>query len=158
MANIYDVLDSLHITFTKIDHPAVFTVAEASKVDMRMDAAECKNLFLRNRKGDTHYLYIVESSRVVDLKKLALHLQEKSLSFASPDRLMYHLGVMPGSVSPFALINNEDKSVRVLVDSGLFNHEKIGFHPNINTATLVISREGFKKFLNSTGNAVEYLE
>jgi Ala-tRNA(Pro) deacylase len=157
MSTIYDVLEALHIPFIKIDHPAVFTVEEASKVKMKIDAGECKNLFLRNRKGDAHYLFVVESTRPVDLKKLAAHLGEKSLSFASPERLMQHLAVTPGSVSPFALINDTDHVVRVLIDSGLFQHEKIGFHPNINTATLIVSRDDFKKFLDSLGNSLAFL-
>lgn len=152
MKTIYEVLDELEIHYEKHEHPAVFTVDEAAQYERNIHAAKTKNLFLRNKKGDAHYLVIAESTRKVDLKALAEKLGESKLSFASPDRMMKHLGLTPGSVSPFGLINDGDKSVRVIVDKNLFDHEKVGFHPNINTATLVIGTKDFRKFLDWTGN------
>lgn len=154
--NIYEVLAELNIPYEKHEHPAVFTVEEAAQYERGFDAGETKNLFLRNKKGDVHYLIVAESTRKIDLKALAATLGESKLSFASPDRLMTYLGLTPGSVSPFGLINNTDKSVRVIVDQELIHHPKIGFHPNINTATLVIKSEDLKKFLDWTGNKVRY--
>ncbi len=158
MADIYQILQQLEISFEKFEHPAVYTVEEAAKYDRGIDAGKSKNLFLRNAKGDTHYLVVMESTKRLDLKKLALVLGESKLSFASPERMMQYLGLTPGSVSPFGLINNTDKSVKVIVDRGLRKYERLGYHPNINTATLVISTEDLKKFLAWTGNTITYLE
>lgn len=154
MKNIYEVLSELNIQYEKHDHPAVFTVEEASQYDRNVNAAKTKNLFLRNKKGNVHYLVVAESTRKIDLKMLAATLGESKLSFASPDRLMTYLRLTPGSVSPFGLFNNTDKTVRVIVDQELLHHPKIGFHPNINTATLVITTDDFRKFLEWTGNKI----
>lgn len=158
MKTIYDVLSELHISYEKHRHPAVFTVEEAEQYDKDFNAGKSKNLFLRNKKENTHYLLVAESTRKIDLKNLSSILNESKLSFASPERLLTHLGLTPGSVSPFGLINNADKSIRVLIDKGLLAHQNVGFHPNINTATLVITTEDFKKFLTSTGNKITYLD
>lgn len=158
MQTIYDVFDQLGIAYEKHVHPAVFTVAEAEAYDSRFEGGKSKNLFLRNKKGDKHFLLVAESTRKVDLKKVSEFLGESKLSFASPERLMTYLGVTPGSVSPFALINNADHTVRVLIDSELMKHTKLGFHPNVNTATLVVSAYDFKKFLHSTGNSVSFID
>lgn len=156
MNDIYNVLEELKINYEKHEHPAVFTVEEAQKYDRGINAGKSKNLFLRNKKGDRHYLVIVEATRMVDLKKLAIITGESKLSFASAERLNDHLGVTPGSVSPFGLINDSDKTIQVVVDNGLLKYDKLAFHPNINTATLVISADDFKKFLDSTSNNVIY--
>lgn len=158
MKTIYDVLSELRISYEKHEHPAVFTVEEAEHYDRDFNAGKSKNLFLRNKKGTTHYLLVAESNRNIDLKNVSAFLGESKLSFASPQRLLTHLGLTPGSVSPFGLVNNADKSIRVLIDKGLLAHKNVGFHPNINTATLVITTEDFKKFLASTGNKITYLD
>lgn len=157
MKDIYKILQDLKIQYEKYDHPTVYTVEEAAQYDIGINAGKSKNLFLRNAKGDTHYLVVMESVKRLDLKKLALLINESKLSFASHERLMKYLGLAPGSVSPFGLINDVDKSVRVIIDEDLFIHKKLAYHPNINTATLVITTEDFKKFLELTGNKIDYL-
>lgn len=157
MQDIYQLLNDLNISYEKYEHPAVYTVEEAQQYDRGIDAGKSKNLFLRNKKGDRHYLVVAESTRKVDISKLEELTGEKNLSFASPERLQKYLGVTPGSVSPFGLIHDADKSVQVLVDEGLLQYDKQAFHPNINTATLVISKDDFIKFLESTGNEVTYV-
>jgi len=156
MNDIYAVLQSLDIPYEKFEHPAVYTVEEAAQHDRAFGAGTCKNLFLRNKKGDTHYLVVAESTRKIDLKQLGDLLGSSKLSFASPERLMEYLSLTPGSVSPFGLINNLDKKVQVIIDEGLLRHEKLSFHPNVNTATLAIQTDDFKKFLEWTGNPVRY--
>ncbi len=156
MNDIYQILHDLDISYEKYEHPAVFTVEDAEKYDRGINAGHSKNLFLRNKKGDQHYLVVVEASKRVDLKKLALLLNESKLSFASAERLMTYLGLTPGSVSPFGLINDTSKTVQVIVDNGLMQQTKQSYHPNRNTATLVIKREDFKKFLSWTKNPVMY--
>jgi Ala-tRNA(Pro) deacylase len=156
--SIYKVLEELDIDYEKHEHPAVFTVEEAQKHDRGIDAGKTKNLFLRNKKGDKHYLLVVESTKKADLKKLARDLKENNLGFASPERLHKHLGLTPGSVSPFGLINDTKNHVHVLIDRELLTFKKLGFHPNINTATLAIRTEKFIKFLDWTGNLVSFID
>ena len=157
MPDIYQVLQDLHIPFEKHQHTAVHTVEQASEHYKDIDAGMSKNLFLRNAKGDTHYLVIIEGRKRLDLKKLAAALNERNLSFASQDRMLKYLGLTPGSVSPFGLINNTEKDVKVIVDADLLTYPKLSYHPNINTETLVISTNDLKKFLDWTGNSVTFL-
>ena len=158
MKDIYQVLEGLHVQYEKHEHPAVYTVEEAAKYDREIDAGKSKNLFLRNNKGDTHYLVILQSTKRLDLQRLGQLLNESKLSFASEERLMKYLGLTPGSVGPFGLINNTDKSVKVIIDSDLLTYQKLSYHPNVNTATLVIATEDLKKFLEWTGNSVRYVQ
>jgi Ala-tRNA(Pro) deacylase len=152
------VLDEMGIPFSRREHPPVATVEEAEKYWGGLRGAHCKNLFLRNNKGNRHFLVIAEASRKIDLKSLARALGQDRLSFASAERLRKYLGLDGGSVSPFGLINDADREVRVVIDAGLRNAGTVNFHPNINTATLGLSFPDFEKFLARCGNKVEYLD
>lgn len=158
MKDIYKILDELAIPYTRHDHPAVFTCEEADKYDLQIPGGHTKNLFLRNRKGDKHFLVIIPSTKMVDLKKLEGQISEKKIAFASPERMLLILGVTPGSVTPFGLINDEEKNTVVIVDKALWENEILNFHPNVNTATLGVKREDFKRFLEWCGNKVISLE
>jgi Ala-tRNA(Pro) deacylase len=151
---VFDSLHSLGIAFECHEHPAVATVADAEAHWQGIEAAHCKNLFLRNQKGDRHYLVIASHSKRVDLGQLADQIGDGKLSFASPERLMKCLGLTPGSVSPFGLLNDADRRVRVCLDSDLKRAERISFHPNDNTATLVLGFADFERFLRHVGHAV----
>jgi Ala-tRNA(Pro) deacylase len=157
MSDIYHILQQLQIQYEKYEHPAVFTVEEAAKHE-RGEGLESKNSFLRNRKGTRHYLVIMPGNKRMNMKILEEKFGENDLSFASPERLMKYLGITPGSVSVFSLINDIQKEVCVVVDNDLLKSEKQGFHPNSNTATLVISTEDLKKFLEWTGNKIMYVD
>ncbi len=154
---LYKVLDELQISFDYHEHPPVPTVEEASKYWKDIESAHCKNLFFRNHKGNRHYLVIFEYSRVLNIRDLELRLGQGKISFASPKRMMKYLGLEPGSVSPFGLINDKDDHVHVFLDANLKNSEKISFHPNINTASIVISYADFERFLNYTGNSFDFI-
>lgn len=158
MQDIYKILHELNIGYEKYEHPAVYTCEESEKHIGHLPGKKDKNLFLRNRKGDKHYLVSVRSDKRVDLKQLANLLGKSRLSFASPERLKKHLDLTPGSVTPFGLINDKLKSVEVIIDKDLITGDKIQFHPNTNTATIIVSSEDFKKFLNWTGNKVRFLQ
>jgi Ala-tRNA(Pro) deacylase len=151
-------LEELGVPYVRYEHPPVATVAEAEKHWGSLRGAHCKNLFLRNNKGNRHYLIVTEASRRVDLKDLTRTLGEDRLSFASPERLKKYLGLEAGSVSPFGLIHDRGKEVRVVVDAGLKAAEKVNFHPNVNTATLEISFGDFERFLARCGNRVESVD
>lgn len=152
MKDIYAVLDNLDIKYEKFEHQPVFTVAEADKANLNIPAKHTKNLFLRNKKKTKYYLVILPAHKKFDLKKFASLINDKHLSFASPKRLKHYLGLSPGSVSPFGLINDLKKEVLVYADESLVNDGKVAFHPNQNNATLVINSSGFEKFLKAVGN------
>lgn len=156
---VYRVLDELDIQYKIHSHPAVYTSEEAEKyVDASMEGSRCKNLFLRNQKGDKHFIVIINHTKRVDLKELSKGLKEKKIGFASETRLDKYLGLSPGSVSPFGLINDQNREVVVVIDDELRKEEKINFHPNINTETLTLLFKDFERFLDWAGNTRLYLE
>ncbi len=154
---VYARLDELGIPYARYEHPPVATVDEAERHWAGIDATHCKNLFLRNQKGNRHYLVVLTHSKRADLRAVADQIGDGKLSFGSPERLMSHLGVTPGSVSPFGLINDRDHAVRVVLDRDLKAAERLSFHPNINTRTLVVSSADFARFLAACGNVVQYV-
>lgn len=158
MKDIYQVLDQLGIEYVRHNHPAVFTVAESKKIGFRSEkGGDTKNLFLRNKKGDVHYLVSIGHNKKADLADLRKKLGESKLSFASPERLMAKLGLTPGSVSLLGLINNAEHDVIVILDKELWGNPVICCHPNVNTATLEIKREDLQKFFEHCGNEVRVL-
>ncbi len=154
---VYDALDALGIAYTRHEHPPVFTVDEAEQYWRDIDATHAKNLFVRNKKGNAHYLVVVERSKTVDMKRLAAQLGEDRLSFASAERLEKHLGLTAGAVSPFGIINDHERAVTVVVDEDLRAASRVAFHPNANTATIALGFADFARFLAAQGNPVRYL-
>jgi Ala-tRNA(Pro) deacylase len=154
---VHEALAALGIAYERYEHPPVATVEEAEAHWAGIDAMHCKNLFLRNQKGNRHYLVIVQHSKRADLRMVADQVGDGKLSFASADRLMALLGVTPGSVSPFGLINDARGEVRVFLDRDLKSASRITFHPNINTVTLATTFADFERFLASRPNPVRYL-
>ena len=155
---VYDALEALGIAYQRFEHPPVFTSEEADVHWRDLPGVRCKNLFLRNKKGNRHYLVILEISKKADLKEIVTLVDDDRLSFGSPERLMAELGLTPGSVSPFGLLNDPDGSVAVLVDQDLRGADGLIFHPNINTASVVVSWEGLERFLKSRSNSVRYVK
>ena len=154
---VYATLDRLGIAFETCQHPPVFTAEEAAEHWAGISGAKVKNLFLRNKKGDRHYLVILDVSKQADLRELVRIIGDDRLSFASAERLMANLGITPGSVSPFGLIHDARHAVRVIIDADLRRAERLIFHPNINTASLTISLTDFERFLAAMGNPVKWL-
>ncbi len=145
------------LAFTRHDHPAVATVAEAEEHWGAIDALHAKNLFLRNPKGNRHFLVVLASTRRADLAALADVFGAGKLGFASPERLLQCLGLTPGSVSPFGLINDPARQVTVAIDAAIRDAARVAFHPNINTATLVLSGSDFQRYLASVGHDVHWV-
>ncbi|HEX7139598.1 MAG TPA: prolyl-tRNA synthetase associated domain-containing protein [Vicinamibacterales bacterium] len=150
-------LAELGIVFERHEHPPVPTVEDAERYWSGIDATHCKNLFLRNQKGDRHYLVVLRHSKKADLRAVADQIGDGKLSFASPERLMKYLNLTPGSVSPFGLIHDVDHVVRVVLDRDLKSAERVSFHPNINTVTFVVAASDFARFLQASGNRVQYV-
>ena len=156
-APILAKLDALGITYVLYEHPPVFTAEEADAHWNDIPAKAVKNLFLRNKKGDRHYLVILGIEKQADLRQLVKVIGDDRLSFGSPERLMKHLGVTPGSVSPLGLIHDTARAVRVIVDADLRQAGHLIFHPNDNTASLTISGPDFARFLEAQGNTVRWI-
>ncbi|MBM3297957.1 MAG: prolyl-tRNA synthetase associated domain-containing protein [Candidatus Aminicenantes bacterium] len=154
---VLEALERLGIPATRVEHPPVFTAEEAAVHWKGVAGAHCKNLFVRNQKGNRHYLIILPVSKKADLQALARVLGEDRFSFASAERLDRFLGLEPGSVSPFGLINDSKKEVVVVLDEDLRTASPLNFHPNVNTATLGLSAEDFQKFLSWCGNKVLWI-
>ena len=151
------VLQELSIPFARHEHPPVYTVAEAERYWEGIKGAHCKNLFLRNQKGDRHFLVILEHKRRLDMRRLGEILQVGKLSFASDERLAKYLGLTSGAVSAFGLINDRGREVEVVLDESLKETGEINFHPNVNTATLTVAFDDFLKFLAWSGHTVRYV-
>jgi Ala-tRNA(Pro) deacylase len=150
-------LAQLDIPFERYEHPPIATGDEGLEHWEGIDAVHCKNLFLRNQRGTRHYLVILPVTRRADLRAVADQIGDGKLSFASAERLRTYLGVMPGSVSPFGLINDAEHHVGVFIDRDLKLAERISFHPNINTRTLVLTFADFQRYLASTWNVVRFI-
>ena len=154
---LYDLLKSLSIEFEYHEHSPVATIDDAETYWKDIDSGKCKNIFFRNHKGNRHYLVILEHHRLLDIHDLEKRLRQGKLTFASDQRLMKYLGLAPGSVSPFGLINDSAKHVHLFIDEKLKESDRLAFHPTINTATLVISFSDFIRFLDHLGNSYEFI-
>ena len=146
------------ITFEMYEHPEAPTIDIARQYWHADGSKHCKNLFFRNHKGNRHYLVVFDCEQSLAIHDLEHRLRQGKLSFASEKRMMRCLGLMPGSVSPFGLINDEGKEVHLFLDANLHNYPSLSFHPNDNTATVVITQEMFAKYLEAVGASYEYIE
>jgi Ala-tRNA(Pro) deacylase len=158
MADFYNFLRKNCIEYERHDHPPVYTVEEASRLVPPLPAARTKNLFLRDKKGQRHFLVVVAAEKRVDIKALPQVVGSNRLSFGSADRLKKYLGVEPGSVTLFAIFNDPHHAVELIVDENLWEAEAFQFHPLVNTSTLVISRENLRRFIAKTGHEVRVLK
>ncbi|HEX2934282.1 MAG TPA: prolyl-tRNA synthetase associated domain-containing protein [Bacteroidales bacterium] len=155
--NLYNRLKELNIGFDYYEHPPAPTIEDARKYWKDIEAAHCKNLFFRNHKGDRHYLVVIEHTKELRIHVLEKRLKQGKISFASPERMHKYLGVTPGSVSPFGLINDSGNHVHVFFDESLQTAERISFHPNINTASIVLKLPDFMHFMHASGNSFEFI-
>ena len=158
MINIYQFLAEHDIEYERHDHPPVFTCEQADRLVPPLPAAKTKNLFVRDRKGRSHFLVVVGYEKVVDLKALSSLLGVSKLSLASPDHLRRYLGLDPGSVTILGVVNDSNKEVEIIMDEGLWDSKAFRCHPLVNTSTLVISREDLQRFLNTTGHKIRILD
>ena len=151
------LLDELQISYDIYEHPPVPTVEEALPYWNKIDATHCKNLFFRNHKGNRHYLVILNHEQQLKIRDLEQRLKQGKISFASTKRMENYLGLSGGSVSVFGLINDKENHVHLFLDATLKSAERISFHPNENTSTLVITFNSFLRFLDWSGNSYEFI-
>ena len=149
--DLFAFLDRLGIETKTIRHPAVFTVEEARSLRGDLPGGHCKSLFLKDKKGKL-WLAVVLEHRVVDLKALAERIGAARISFGSETRLYDTLGIRPGSVTPFALINDPGHRVTVVLDKGMLALSPLHYHPLDNRATTAIAPEDLLKFIDACGH------
>lgn len=156
---VYEALDKLGIEYKVIHHEEVHTIEEMDALGIFTDGEVCKNLFLRNANGKTHYVVSMLKDKHPDIQKdIRTQLGCSRLSFGSDERLMKHMGLTPGAVGPFGILNDDDADVNVVLDSELKTvGGYIGFHPNDNTAFLWLKFDDLIKFIKSRGNDVYYI-
>jgi len=149
---LFAYLDSLGIAHQTVSHPPVFTVEEARALRGQVAGGHTKNLFLRDKKGAV-FLVVAPEDAAIELKSLHRLLGASGrFSFGSAELMRETLGVEPGAVTPFAVINDKAGRVTVILDAALMAHETLNFHPLVNTGTTTISREGLLQFLEATGH------
>jgi Ala-tRNA(Pro) deacylase len=154
---LFQRLDALGIAHATVSHPAVFTVADSDKIHDELPGGHSKNLFLKDKKGRL-FLIVAEQASVVDLKGLHRHVGAQRLNFGKPELLMDVLGMTPGSVNPFALMNDADKRCSVWLDEALLRHELVNFHPLENTMTTTLKSADLIRFIEDIGFTANRLD
>ena len=156
---VYETLKALGIEFDYVEHPEAPTIEIAKRYWSKLErSTHCKNLFFRNHKGSKHYLVVFDCDHDLAIHDLEKRLKQGKLSFASEARMEKYLGLRPGSVSPFGLVNVAEHHVHVFLDKYLLQAEKLSFHPNDNRASLAIRLEDFIRYMDHTGNGYEWIE
>jgi len=149
-ADLFAFLDAHGIDHSTLDHPAVFRVGEGEEIKAGLPGAHTKNLFLKDGKGQLWLISAKDTTRI-DLKRLPDVIGSARLSFGNEALMLEALGVTPGSVTAFALINDVEHGVRFVLDKALAEAGIVNFHPLTNTATTAVSGEGFRRFLEAVG-------
>ena len=154
--DLFQRLDELEIATRTVAHPPVFTVAESAELDRAIPGGHTKNLFLKDAKGRL-FLIIAHTHTAVDLKRLPQLIGSGRLSFGKPDLMLAVLGVTPGSVTAFALINDTERQVDVVLDAELMTYDTVNCHPLSNAATTNIARDDLLRFIRACGHAPRIL-
>ena len=155
----YEHLKNSDVDFEITEHPAVFNMEELASVALPYPDADAKNLFVRDDKRKNYYLITVRGDRRVDLKEFRKTYGTKPLTFVKPDELADILGLIPGAVSPFGLLNDEERKVAFYIDaSSLEGSGLVGVHPNDNTATVWLKAQDLINLITEHGNPVTVFE
>ncbi|NNE57460.1 MAG: prolyl-tRNA synthetase associated domain-containing protein [Hellea sp.] len=150
-ADLFALFDELEIDHKTTEHQPVFTVEESAEIKASLPGVHTKNLFLKD-KGGNFFLICAESHARIKVNKLHPHLGCKRLSFGKAEYLMEHLGVEPGSVTLFSVMNDKPGAVKLIVDKTLADADIVNFHPLKNDATTAISADDMIKFAKATGH------
>lgn len=150
---LFSLFDQHNIAHETHEHEAIYTVAEGQDVKSNRIGGQTKNLFLKDKSGQ-YVLVCALSDTVIQLNQLHKILGTKRLSFGKADALYEILGVRPGSVTLFSIINDETHSVKLILDKGLYTHERVWFHPLRNTASTAIYSSDIDIFARATGHEI----
>jgi len=156
--SVYEKLAELKINYEIIEHPAVYTIEEMESLDIECKEEIPKNLFLRDDKKKCFLLLVLSKDRKVDLKALSKKMNCRPLGFASEDLLKECLGLTKGSVTPFGILNDEERKVDVLIDRTLLSLKRIGIHPNDNTTTVFLTLKDLETVVTDHGNTLKYID
>lgn len=151
-AELLGLLDEMSIAYTSYEHAPVFTCEQAYAALPNEPAVQTKNLFLRDKRGRRHLLLVTSCEKAVDVKAFADQAAADHLSFASAERLSKYLGVEPGSVTVFGLVNDQHGAVELYIDEDVWNSPQWRCHPLTNKGTLVVSRADLERFFARTGH------
>ncbi len=157
MNEVIKYLEDNKISYELVEHEEVHTIEDMDKLSLLDKGYVCKNLFLRNANGKIHYLLCCHHSKAIKMDELSKKINSTRLSFASAERLAKHLKLENGYVSPFGILNNEDKKVIVVFDKDLKGQEKVGFHPNTNKATVYLPFSDVENMIKEHGNEILYI-
>ena len=148
---VYEALRRMGIPYEVVEHPPALTTEEADSYIEGKEGVRTKTLFLCNRKRTSFFLVIMDDRKRLDIKKLSEIINEKGISFCSPGKLKEKMGLPPGVVSIFGLLNNHERDIRVYLDKEMLSERIVTFHANDNTKTVFVSTEDMYKFLEELG-------
>ncbi|MDR2892356.1 MAG: prolyl-tRNA synthetase associated domain-containing protein [Deltaproteobacteria bacterium] len=157
-AKVLARLDELQVSYELLEHPAAFTVEDMNQLGISDRGLVCKNLFLRDDKGKKHFLVTAPKDKPVDLDQVRRQLGSSRLGFASAERLDRFLGLVQGEVSPFGLLNDLEAKVEMVFDESLQGQDRLGVHPNDNTATVWISFDELRRVIEANGNRIRLIQ
>ena len=153
---LLNVLDKIGIEYTNHEHPAVYTVEEADRHHEGIEGIHSKNLFFKDRKKNL-ILIVTLSDKPIKIKEVEKKIDTKGLTFGKPELLAEVLGVIPGAVTPLAVINAKNHDLRVILDEEMMEHDLLNFHPIVNTATTTITSKDLLKFMEHCNQGVEII-
>lgn len=155
--DLFKTLQAIDIKYEVYHHDPIFTVEEGVHLKENIAGIHCRNLFLRDKKKRM-YLVVAANETKIDLKKLPALIESGRLSFGSADHLWQHLGIRPGSVCPFCLINDKDHQVKVILDKYMMAGDVVNYHPLDNAMTISLSPDDLLKFLGHTGHEPDIID
>lgn len=155
---VFDALKNMNISYDVIEHAAVYTVDEMDELNIDDKNEIAKNLFVRDDKKKRYFLIVIKNNKKADLKKIKEELNCRRLSFASEQDLDKYMKLSKGSVTPFGVLNDAECKVEVVFDKDILLFNRIGVHPNDNTATVWISPKDLEAVIKNHGNSVKYIE
>lgn len=156
--DLFAFLEGLGIAVVTVEHPPLFTVADSQALRGEIAGGHTKNLFLKDKK-DNYFLVTAEEEAEIDLKQIHHLIGAASrVSFGKPEALLEFLGLTPGAVSVFGLVNDSERKVKVILDADLMRHAVINAHPLVNTATTSIGRADLVRFVEATGHEAAILK
>lgn len=156
---VYDLLDSLGVSYGRVDHEPLMTIEACQEVDRLLGIEICKNLFLCNRQQTEFYLLLMPGKKPFKTKFLSKQIGSARLSFADAEHMEEYLNITPGSVSVMGLMNDKDNHVQLLIDKELLEEEKFGCHPCMNTSTLMLdTRDVLGKILPAISHEYQVVE
>ncbi len=154
--DLLTMLSKLNIRYNIYEHPPLHTVKESKKLRGKIEGIHTKNLFLKNKKNK-FFLFSCQESTIVDLKQLNKELNLGNISFAKDLYLKNILGVKPGSVTPFGLINDQNNEIKFFLDKKILYHKKVNFHPLVNTSTISLDIKDFLLFMKKNNKLVNII-